>query len=101
VSSADQLIGNVEMDKLSEIVGEPTARTNGDINPFQFPGGFTVRGTGLVIRKLDGSPHHGGDITPTVIVHPGINGVPEGCDERCQRALALVVQRQGRRRAMP
>lgn len=101
VSSAEQLMGIVEMNKLGEIVGEPTAGTNGNINPFQIPGGFTIRWTGLLVRKQDGSPHHGVGITPTVIVHPTVKGVLEGRDEQLERALALVEQRIKRTSARP
>ena len=47
ISAAETLLGIVEHYKLAEIVGQPTAGTNGDINPFTVPGGYTIVWTGF------------------------------------------------------
>ncbi|HYM59878.1 MAG TPA: S41 family peptidase, partial [Thermoanaerobaculia bacterium] len=40
ISYAESIMGIVEAYKLGEIVGEPTAGTNGDINRIRLPGGY-------------------------------------------------------------
>ena len=83
-------MGIVEAYKLGEIVGEPTAGTNGNINPFTLSGGYTIYWTGMKVLKHDGTPHHGVGIRPTVPVSRTIRGVAEGRDEQLERALAVV-----------
>ena len=92
ISYAESLLGIIEAYKLADIVGEPTAGTNGDINPFTLPGNYTVIWTGMKVLKNDGSRHHGVGIQPTVLVHRTIQGIAEGRDEQLERALALVSQ---------
>ena len=92
ISYAESLLGIIEAYKLADIVGEPTAGTNGDINPFTLPGNYKVIWTGMKVLKNDGSRHHGVGIQPTVLVHRTIRGVAEGRDEQLERALAIVSQ---------
>jgi C-terminal processing protease CtpA/Prc len=92
ISYAESLLGIIEAYKLADIVGEPTAGTNGDINPFTLPGNYTVLWTGMKVLKNDGSRHHGVGIQPTVMVHRTIRGIAEGRDEQLERALAIVSQ---------
>jgi len=54
ISYAESYMGIVEAYKLAEIVGEPTAGTNGDVNPFVLPGNYTVVWTGMKVLKHDG-----------------------------------------------
>jgi C-terminal processing protease CtpA/Prc len=84
------VIGIVEAYKLGEIVGEPTAGTNGNINSIGLPLGYTLWFTGTKVLKHDGSQHHGIGIRPTVPVAKTIQGVREGRDEQFDRALGLV-----------
>ena len=93
ISYAESTMGVVEAHKLGEIVGAPTAGTNGNINPFRLPGGSTVVWTGMRVRKQDGSPHHGVGIQPTVPVEPTAKGIYEGRDEVLEKALDLIRQR--------
>jgi C-terminal processing protease CtpA/Prc len=90
ISYAESVMGIVEHYKLGEIVGEPTAGTNGNINPFALPGGYTVVFTGMKVVKHDGSTHHGVGIQPTILVHQTIAGVTAHRDEMLERALAAV-----------
>jgi C-terminal processing protease CtpA/Prc len=80
----------VENYKLGAIVGGPTAGTNGNVNPFQLPGGFTVTWTGMKVLKHDGSQHHGIGILPTVPALRTRKGVAEGKDEILLRGLEVV-----------
>jgi C-terminal processing protease CtpA/Prc len=90
ISYAESYMGIIEAYKLASIVGEPTAGTNGDINPFTLPGGYSLSWTGLKVLKQDGSQHHGIGIRPTVPVSRTIRGVAEGKDEQLERAIIEV-----------
>jgi C-terminal processing protease CtpA/Prc len=83
-------MGVVEEYRLGEIVGERTAGTNGNVNPFTLPGSYTVTWTGMRVLKRDGTPHHGVGILPTVPVSPTIAGLRAGRDEVLERAVQIV-----------
>jgi C-terminal processing protease CtpA/Prc len=83
-------MGLVEHHRLAPIVGEPTAGTNGNVNPFVLPGRYGVSWTGMKVLKQDGSRHHGVGIQPTVPCSRTIAGVAAGRDEQLERALAIV-----------
>jgi C-terminal processing protease CtpA/Prc len=90
ISYAESYLGIIEAYKLGEIVGETTAGTNGNVNPFVLPGGYTVTWTGMKVLKHDGSQHHGIGIHPTVPVRRTIKGITEKRDEQLERAIAIV-----------
>lgn len=90
ISYAETCMGIVEHYKLGEIVGEPTAGTNGNINPFTLPGGYNIIWTGMKVLKHDGAPHHGIGIQPTIPVSRTIKGITEGRDEILEKAIAVV-----------
>ena len=90
ISYAETVMGIVENYKLGAIVGGPTAGTNGNVNPFKLPGGFTLTWTGMKVLKHDGSQHHGIGIRPTVPVSRTRKGVAEGKDEILLRAVEVV-----------
>jgi C-terminal processing protease CtpA/Prc len=90
ISYAESTLGVVEAYHLADIVGEPSAGTNGNVNPFSLPGGFSISWTGMLVQKRDGTPHHGVGIIPTVPVSPTAAGMKAGRDEILERAIALV-----------
>ena len=90
ISYAETYMGIIESYKLAEIVGGPTAGTNGNVNPFVLPGGYRVRWTGMQVLKHDGSRHHGVGIQPTVPVSRTLKGVAEGRDEILERGIEVV-----------
>jgi len=90
ISYAETVMGIVERYKLGAIVGGPTAGTNGNVNPFRLPGGYTVSWTGMKVLKHDGSQHHGVGILPTVPVERTRKGVAEGQDEILLKGLQVV-----------
>jgi C-terminal processing protease CtpA/Prc len=92
ISYAETTMGIVEAYKLGEIVGETTAGTNGNINPFEVPGGYTVTWTGMKVLKNDGSQHHGVGIRPTIPSVPTQAGVAAGRDEVLERGVAVLKQ---------
>jgi C-terminal processing protease CtpA/Prc len=93
VSAAETALGLFEGNRLGDIVGEPSAGTNGMIDPFTLPGGYTVNWTGMLVQKRDGTPHHGVGIVPTVPASPTVAGVRAGRDEVLERAISLVTGR--------
>jgi C-terminal processing protease CtpA/Prc len=92
ISYAESYMGIIEAYKLAEIVGEPTAGTNGNVNPFKLPGDYTVVWTGMKVLKHDGSQHHGIGIHPTVPASRTVRGIREKRDEQLERAIAIVSQ---------
>ena len=70
ISYAESFLSFIEYYKLGEIVGEPTAGANGNVNPFALPGGYSVSWTGMKVVKHDGSRHHTIGILPTVPAPP-------------------------------
>jgi C-terminal processing protease CtpA/Prc len=90
ISYAESYMGIVEAYHMGEIVGGPTAGTNGNINPFALPGGYRVIWTGMKVTKHDGSRHHGVGIRPTVPVSRTIQGVAAGRDELLEKAIEVV-----------
>ncbi|QEH37715.1 Peptidase family S41 [Aquisphaera giovannonii] len=90
ISYAESCLGIVEHEHLGELVGGPTAGTNGNINVIDLPGGYKVVFTGMKVLKHDGSRHHGVGIRPTVPVSRTIRGVAEGKDEALEKAIGIV-----------
>jgi peptidase S41-like protein len=92
LSYAESLMGIVEAERLGALVGGPTAGTNGGIDPFAVAGGYTLRWTGMDVRKKDGSPHHGVGILPTVPAGRTLAGVIAGRDELLEKGIEVVSQ---------
>jgi C-terminal processing protease CtpA/Prc len=90
ISYAESCMGIVENYKLGAIVGAPTAGTNGNVNPFTLPGGYTIQWTGMKVLKHDGSQHHGVGILPTIPVSRTRAGIAAGRDEFLESAIAAV-----------
>jgi C-terminal processing protease CtpA/Prc len=90
ISAAETAMGIVEAYRLADIVGEPTAGTNGNVNPFTVPGGYVLSWTGMRVLKHDGSRHHGVGILPTHPVSRTIKGITERRDEILEKALELA-----------
>jgi C-terminal processing protease CtpA/Prc len=93
ISYAESCLGIVEHYHRGEIVGAPTAGTNGNVNPFDLPGGYRVIWTGMQVLKQDGSRHQGVGILPTIPASRTLMGIREGRDELLEKAIsALAVQ---------
>lgn len=90
ISYAESCLGMVEAYRLGEIVGEPSAGTNGNVNPFELPGGYKVVWTGMKVLKHDGSRHHGVGIRPTIPMSPTQKGLASGRDEVLEKAVATI-----------
>jgi C-terminal processing protease CtpA/Prc len=94
ISYAETVMGIVEAFKLGDIVGGPTAGTNGNVNPFKLPGGHTISWTGMKVLKHDGSQHHGIGILPTVPASRTRQGAAENKDEVLLRGLEVVKSKK-------
>lgn len=90
ISYAESIMGIVEAHKLGEIVGTPTAGTNGNIDRYVLPTRHTLIWTGMHVLKHDGSPHHGVGVLPTIPVEPTINGIRAGRDEVLEAGIDAV-----------
>jgi C-terminal processing protease CtpA/Prc len=90
ISYAETYMGIISHHKLAEIVGAPTAGTNGNINPFNLPGGYTLNWTGMRVLKQDGSQHHGIGILPTLPASRTLKGVAAGRDEVLEKAIEVA-----------
>lgn len=91
ISYAESYMGFIEGYKLATIVGQPTAGTNGDVNPFRLHGGYNISWTGLKVFKHDGSQHHGIGILPDVYVNKTIEGIKSGKDEFLEKAIEVAL----------
>jgi C-terminal processing protease CtpA/Prc len=90
ISYAESFLSIVAQYRLADIVGQPTAGANGNVNPFQLPDGTYVSWTGMRVINHDGSQHHVRGVQPTVLVEPTLAAVREGRDEYIETALRLI-----------
>ena len=71
-------------------IGTPTAGANGNVNPFELPGGFRVSWTGMRVMNHDDSQHHVHGVQPTISLEPTIDGIAAGRDEYLEKALEII-----------
>jgi len=90
ISYAESYLGFIKDFHLATIVGQPTAGTNGNINPFVLPGGYRVSWTGMLVKDHNGGKHHLKGIIPDVPVQRTIEGIREGRDEFLEKAIELA-----------
>jgi C-terminal processing protease CtpA/Prc len=90
ISYAESFMGYIKDLHLATIVGQPTAGTNGDVNPFSLPGGYRISWTGMLVKNHDGSKHHLNGIIPDIIVTRTIKGIKEGRDELLEKAIEVA-----------
>ena len=88
ISYSETVMAFVEHYRLGEIIGGPTAGTNGNSIAFKVPGEYELRLTGMQVLKPNGSLLHGVGIIPTIPVSRTIAGVAAGRDEVLERGLA-------------
>ena len=90
ISYAESVLSLVEYYHLGEIVGSPTAGTNGDIAEIGLPTGCTTRFTGRRVTKPDGRRQHLIGIQPTIPASRTIAGILEQRDEVLEKALSSI-----------
>ena len=89
ISYAESVMGYVEALGI-EIVGSPTAGTNGNVRRVTLPTGSTVGFTGMKVTRHDGSRSHLVGILPTIPVEPTVAGIRDGRDKVLDRALEAI-----------
>jgi C-terminal processing protease CtpA/Prc len=90
ISYAESVMGYVETLGV-DIVGAPTAGTNGNIRMVNLPSGSSIVFTGMKVTRHDGTRSHLEGIRPTVPVEPTLAGLRTGTDEALARALELIA----------
>jgi len=90
VSYGESIAGIIEHYRLGELVGSPTAGTNGNFAQIAEPSGCSSAFTGLRVTKPDGSRLHLLGFQPTIPATSTIAGVIAGRDEVLEKALAYV-----------
>lgn len=93
ISYAESFMGFIEGYDLATIVGQPTAGTNGNVNPYKLLHDITLVWTGMKVLKHDGSQHHAIGILPDVSVSKTIEGVKAGKDEFLEKAIEVIMDR--------
>ncbi len=101
ISYAETLLAMVAGHDLGEIVGSPTAGTNGNINPFSLPGGYRITWTGMEVLNHDGTPLSGHGVEPTIPAARTLAGVRAGRDEVLEHALDALARPSRLRAADP
>jgi len=90
ISYAETVMGIVEHYQLGEIVGTPTAGTNGNVVRVELLAGFHMIFTGMKVLKHDGSQHHAVGILPTFPFPLRIEGIRSGEDQQLEKALSII-----------
>ena len=93
ISAAETVMGIVKYYGLAEIVGGPTAGTNGNINYIYLPAGFSMIFTGMKVLMQDGSQFEGIGIQPDVAVRRTRTGIAAGIDEVLRRGTEALKVR--------
>lgn len=90
ISQAESVLGYFADLHLATIVGLPSAGTNGDVQSFSTPSGFSIRFTALLVTHHDGvTPLHLQGISPDVQVAPTVSDIRAGRDVVLERALKM------------
>lgn len=76
---------------VGKILGGPTAGTNGVINRFVLPGGYSVVYSGSRVLKADGSRNQGIGVQPDIPVEATLSGLRAGRDEVLERGAASAA----------
>jgi C-terminal processing protease CtpA/Prc len=85
ISYAETCLEIISYYKLGEIVGEPTAGTNGNIARLSIFDKYDLVWTGMKVLRQDGSQTHGIAILPDSIIKPTVIGIAQGRDEQLEK----------------
>jgi C-terminal processing protease CtpA/Prc len=90
ISYGESVMGYMADEKLAQIVGAPTAGTNGNTNTFLTPTGYRFTFTGMRVTRHDGTRFHLTGVQPTTPIKPTLEGIRAGQDEVLLKALNLA-----------
>ncbi|WP_172369871.1 S41 family peptidase [Sporosarcina jiandibaonis] len=90
ISQPEYILAHIKDNEIAEIVGQPTAGADGDVQIFSIPGGLFEHFTGAEVLNGDGSQSHLIGIKPTIPIKRTIEGVKNGEDEYVKKALELI-----------
>lgn len=95
VSAAENfMLMLVGANRLTAIVGQPSAATNGNVTGLQLPGGFAFGYTGMGLLYPDGSRFHGIGIRPTIEVPLSARDFRDGIDRELLTAIEVLQRRR-------
>lgn len=89
-SASEYYLGFIKDNHLAQIIGQPTAGTDGNVQQYSIHGGLTGDFSGLEILNGDRSQTHMIGIKPDVIVNRTLTGVNKGEDEYIEAALKVI-----------
>lgn len=93
-SRPEVFLGIVQHYGLGEIVGQPSAGANGQVNPFTLPfSNYIINWTGTKVRNHDGSQSHNIGILPTIPIERTLEAVKEGRDEYIEAAIRVIKEK--------
>jgi C-terminal processing protease CtpA/Prc len=75
------------------VVGSTTAGADGNVSPFELPGGLRTTISGLGVFYPDGRPTQRVGVVPDILANPTIGGIRAGRDEVLERALREILGR--------
>lgn len=87
ISYAESIIQTIKFNQIGEIIGAPTAGTNGNIAVFTLFEKYTFQFTGMEVLNSDGSPHHGVGVEPNITALRTLKGVRREQDELLNQAI--------------
>jgi len=91
ISAAESLLGYVKDFGLGEIIGQPTAGTNGNINTIYLLGDYSIGFTGMVVKNHDGTKHHLNGIIPDIEIEPSRVDIAKQRDRQLIKALRVAT----------
>ncbi|MCP5099061.1 MAG: hypothetical protein GY943_26205 [Chloroflexi bacterium] len=92
ISYSETLLAMIKHHQVAEIVGEPSAGTNGNINRILLPTNHMISWTGMLVLNHDGSQHHGIGALPTIPISQTLSDLRNGIDTQLQAAIQLIEE---------
>jgi len=93
-SQAEYVAMSLQTAENAVTIGSQTAGADGNVNPFEFLGGYKTQISGLGIYYPDRTPAQRKGVKVDIEVKPTIQGVREGRDEVLERALEYIKNRK-------
>jgi hypothetical protein len=91
-SFSENFMGYIKDFKLGTIIGQSTTGSNGNINVFYLPGGYSMTFTGMLVTNQNGNGSHLQGVTPDIPVNPTREGIRQGKDEIIETAIKMAEE---------